>query len=209
MTNVKCQIANSPHPNPLPSSPLSPPLGEKVRLRGQRAVWPLCLALPLALLIPAYPSLELWWFQWREPTYTVPLQMGGPLVIRKDAYGSGLFGARRSGGRSHKGIDLAAPLETPVRAAKSGRATIGRLKNGLGRYLEIDHPDGWRTLYAHLNRITVEDDRWVWRGESIGSVGKSGNARRRLIQPHLHFEVWNAQGAPVDPLTVMEPEGHE
>ncbi len=161
------------------------------------------LALPLALLIPAYPSLALWWFQWREPTYAVPLQTTGPLVIRKDAYGSGTFGARRSGGRLHKGIDLAAPLETPVRAAKSGRATIGRLKNGLGHYLEIDHPDGWRTLYAHLDRVTVKDAQWVWQKQPIGTVGKSGNAHRRLIEPHLHFEAWNSEGVPVDPLTVM------
>lgn len=162
------------------------------------------LALPLALLIPAYSSISLWWFQLREPTYLSPLALPGPLQIRKDAFGSGAFGAHRSGGRWHRGVDLLAPLGTEVVAAKSGVARGGRLHNGLGRYVEIQHPDGAMTRYGHLEKIDVQDEGQVHRGDRIGAVGKSGNARRRLIQPHLHFEVWNPEGIPVDPLGVMQ-----
>lgn len=164
----------------------------------------LTLALPLVFLIPAYPSISLRLFQWREPQYRIPLEQGTPFQIRQDPYGSGLFGARRSGGRRHLGIDLVAAVGTPVLASKSGTVTIGRSGNGMGRYLEIRHPDGWRTRYGHLSQIWAWDRQRVRRGDPVGSVGKSGNARRRLIQSHLHFEIWNDQRVPVDPLTVME-----
>ena len=164
----------------------------------------LALALPVFLLLPAYPAVALRLFQWREPLYQVPIEREGPLQIRQDPYGSGLFGAHRSGRRQHQGLDLVAPVGTPVLAAKSGRVAVGRLHTGMGRYVEIHHPDGWTTLYGHLKEITVRDHQRIRRGDLVGTVGKSGNARRRLIQSHLHFEVWNEGGVPVDPLSVME-----
>lgn len=164
----------------------------------------LALAVPLALLVPVTPTLSVWIFKLREPTYQIPLAGMVPLEIREDPYGSGLFGAPRSGGRTHRGVDLVAPIGTPVLAAKSGTVVIGRLRNGMGRYVKVQHPDGWITLYGHLKGICVRDRQPVRRGEPLGTVGKSGNARRRLIRPHLHFEVWNDEGVAVDPLTVME-----
>ncbi len=166
--------------------------------------WSLGLGLPLVLWVAAYPYFSVWLFKMREPTFAVPLAVEAPLQIRKDPYGSGEFGAHRSGGRRHRGVDLTAPVGTEVWAAKSGRVAIGRLKNGLGRYVEVHHPDGWRTRYAHLNQIAVRDGQRIGRGQLLGTVGKTGNARRRLIQSHLHFEVWDVEGVPVDPLTVIE-----
>ena len=166
------------------------------------------LALPLFLLIPAYPAISVRMFQWREPMYRVPLEQGIPVAIRQDAYGSGLFRARRSGGRWHRGLDLKAPVGTLVLAAKSGTVAIGRIHNGMGRYVEVHHLDGTTALYGHLKTIAVRDRQRVKRGEFLGTVGKSGNARRRIIQPHLHFEVWNETGMPVDPLGVMDLEDH-
>jgi murein DD-endopeptidase MepM/ murein hydrolase activator NlpD len=96
-----------------------------------------------------------------------------------------------------------------VLAAKSGIAVIGRIHNGLGRYVVIQHPDGWRTRYGHLTEITVRDRQRIRRGQKVGTVGKSGNARWKWIQPHLHFEVWTPEGVPVDPLIVMEAEQDE
>lgn len=164
----------------------------------------LTLVLPVFLLIPAYPAVSLRLFQWQEPRYRVPIEREGPIQIRQDSYGSGLFGAHRSGRRRHRGVDLAAPIGTPVLAGKSGRVFIGRLHTGMGRYVEIQHPDGWTTLYGHLKEISVRDRQRIRRGEAVGTVGKTGNARRRLIQSHLHFEVWNEESVPVDPLSVME-----
>jgi murein DD-endopeptidase MepM/ murein hydrolase activator NlpD len=74
----------------------------------------------------------------------------------------------------------------------------------MGRYVEIRHPDGWLSRYGHLKSIAIRDRQRVHRGDAVGAVGKSGNAGRRLIRPHLHFEVWDDKGNPVDPLGVME-----
>lgn len=162
-------------------------------------------ALAVALfLLPIYPAFCLQLFKIREPMFRVPIARSSPIQIRKDPYGSGFFGAPRNGGRRHNGIDLVAPVGTRVLAAKSGIAVIGRKKNGMGRYVEVRHPDGWMTRYGHLKEIRIRDRQRVRRGDGLGTVGKSGNARRRRMQPHLHFEVWNQKRQAVDPLTVME-----
>lgn len=164
----------------------------------------LTLTLPLLLLAPMYPSVSVWIFKMREPSFQVPIAVSGPLQIRSDPYGSGLFGARRSGGRKHRGVDLVAPVGSRAVASKSGTAMIGRKKNGMGRYVEVRHPDGWMSRYGHLKSITIRDRQRVRRGDAVGTVGKSGNAKRRIIQPHLHFEVWNEKEEPLDPLAFLE-----
>lgn len=163
----------------------------------------LAIAFPIFLL-PIYPAFCLQLFKIREPLFRVPVALSSPIQIRDDPYGSGLFGAPRNGGRRHNGIDLVAPVGTRVLAAKSGMAVIGRKRNGMGRYAEVRHPDGWVTRYGHLKEIRIHDRQRVHRGDCLGTVGKSGNARRRRMQPHLHFEVWNEKKEVLDPLTVME-----
>jgi len=156
--------------------------------------------LPAALLVPVVTPL---WGRWqlacREPTFTWPIGGLSDYVLRADAYGSGAFGSRRRGGGSHNGIDVAAPIGTQVRAAKSGTARHGRQRDGMGTYLEVHHHDGSVALYGHLSRMVVADGQWVSRGQVIGLVGKSGNARPRRIHPHLHFEL-RLRGVPLDPL---------
>ncbi|MBE6446745.1 MAG: M23 family metallopeptidase [Alphaproteobacteria bacterium] len=87
----------------------------------------------------------------------------------------------------HKGVDLAAPKNTPVMAAADGVITsIGR-KGSYGKYISIRHADGYQTAYAHLNgyRADLKVKSKVKRGEVIGYVGSTG----RSTGPHLHFEV--------------------
>lgn len=77
----------------------------------------------------------------------------------------------------------------------------GVLVGGLGRYVELAHGGGLRSLYAHLQAIDTETGRRVRQGERIGTVGTTGNARHWLITPHVHLElVKDAQ--PVDPATM-------
>lgn len=124
-----------------------------------------------------------------------------PLVIRHDAKGDGRFGAPRSGHRVHRGIDIAAPLGSPVRALRSGRVITATKHRGMGRYVEVQHGRRLRSLYAHLQTIAVHPGDRVRQGQVIGTVGKTGNARHAWITPHLHLEVTRA-GAPVDPATL-------
>lgn len=132
---------------------------------------------------------------WRPVVAPVELAQ---LVIRQDAKGDGHFGAPRSGHVAHRGVDIEAPLGSPVRAIRSGRVITTGRHRGRGLYLELDHGRGLRSLYAHLQTIEVARGDRVRQGQRIGTVGKTGNARHPLITPHLHLEVSSA-GQFVDP----------
>lgn len=151
-----------------------------------------------AVVLGALGAAELPYVNWRR--IAAPLD-ARPLVIRQDAKGNGRFQAPRSGGRTHRGVDVAARLDDPVRAIRSGRvATVGTHR-GLGRFVEVQHRWGYRSLYAHLRAVTVTPGQRVRQGQVLGAVGKTGNARHAWITPHLHLEVLR-QGAPVDPQTL-------
>jgi peptidoglycan hydrolase-like protein with peptidoglycan-binding domain len=105
----------------------------------------------------------------------------------------------RRGDRFHGGVDLLAAAGTPVLAAAPGRVTwAGPRAGGWGNLITIAHPDGVRTLYAHLSTIRVHVGEWVAGGTIVGRVGSTGDA----TGPHLHFEV-RVHGAEVDPLGAL------
>lgn len=131
---------------------------------------------------------------------TAPLlQSPIPLVWPVLAPVGDRFGPR--GDAFHAGIDLLAPRGTPVMAAGPGTVTwAGRRPGGWGRLVVVRHPDGVRTLYAHLASIDVRVGDQVSGGAILGRVGSSGNA----TGPHLHFEV-RVHGAAIDPLGALVP----
>lgn len=121
--------------------------------------------------------------------FICPIDYNGNVLIRSDARGDGFFAAKRNGGRLHQGVDLFAPLNTPVIAVRSGRVVAAEKSNGMGNYVKLQHPEGILTLYGHLTRIYVRKNQLIRQGQVIGTVGKTGNANHPDIQPHLHFEV--------------------
>ncbi|MBN1426884.1 MAG: M23 family metallopeptidase [Anaerolineae bacterium] len=94
-------------------------------------------------------------------------------------------------GPGHSGIDLGAPVGTPVYAADSGVVIFSGWNNwGYGILVVLDHsgPGGWTSYYAHLNSKAVGCGQMVSRGQYIGQVGSTGNSSGA----HLHFELrWN------------------
>jgi murein DD-endopeptidase MepM/ murein hydrolase activator NlpD len=88
-------------------------------------------------------------------------------------------------GALHEGIDMQAPLRTPVYATAPGKVVFAGWHASYGRMLEIDHGYGIRTRYAHLDRIEVQDGAEVGFGNEIGLIGSSG----RTSGTHLHYEV--------------------
>lgn len=107
--------------------------------------------------------------------------------------------------RLHKGIDIAAPMGTPIWAVADGTVlTVDYEGGGYGNFLEIRHDDGTVTLYAHAHRILVQKGQRVRRGEVIAEVGSTG----RSSAPHLHFEVKPDGKNPVDPLTYVAIANH-
>jgi murein DD-endopeptidase MepM/ murein hydrolase activator NlpD len=96
----------------------------------------------------------------------------------------------------HYGIDISAPMGTPVFATADGVVGSVGYKGAYGNIVEINHGFGYTTIYAHLSRAYVRPGEVVKRGQRIGEVGSSG----RSTGPHLHYEVlqFNINKNPLD-----------
>ena len=144
------------------------------------------------------------------PPVTAVAQPAGPITrliafvapLRGYAINSA-FGLRRlaseARARQHKGVDMAAPSGTTVFAACEGEVLrTGYEAGGYGRFIEVRHPNGMTTLYAHLSRVDVARGDRVAAEERIGLVGSTGHS----TGPHLHFEV-RRDHAQINPTTVL------
>jgi len=98
----------------------------------------------------------------------------------------------------HRGVDITAPVGTPVRASADGVVLHAGLLSGYGRLIVIDHGGGTQTYYAHLSRFSVVPGQEIRQGEVIGAVGMSG----RVTAPHLHYEV-RRNGNPTNPVPYL------
>lgn len=98
----------------------------------------------------------------------------------------------------HKGVDLAAPINTPIWAAADGVVTHRSSDTGYGNMLIIEHQHGIQTYYGHMNKFhnDIRVGQKVKAYETIGYVGSTGHS----TGPHLHFET-RINGIPYDPLT--------
>ncbi len=105
--------------------------------------------------------------------------------------------------RAHKGVDYAAPIGTPVRAAGDGRVLFAGRRGGYGNLIELDHSRGITTVYGHLSRFArgMRVGRRVEQGEVIAYVGMTGLA----TGPHLHYE-YRVNGVYKNPQTVKLPD---
>lgn len=103
------------------------------------------------------------------------------------------------GRRAHKGVDLAAPVGTPIYATADGTVSRASWFSGYGLYIAVEHGGEMQTRYAHLSRLNVADGQRVRKGDVIGYVGSTGNS----TGPHLHYEV-RISGEAVNPLPYMQ-----
>lgn len=87
--------------------------------------------------------------------------------------------------RLHDGVDLRASMNTPVYSSYSGTVSYAGWMRGYGKIVIIDHPRGYSTRYAHLNKIFVEKGDNVNIGKLIGKSGNTGVS----TGPHLHYEI--------------------
>lgn len=112
------------------------------------------------------------------------------------------YGFRRSpftGAMSfHNGVDLVAPRGANVHAARSGEVIETGYDAVYGRYVLLQHGDGYETLYGHLDSIVVDLGMQVRTGAVIGKVGSSGLS----TGAHLHFEI-KMNGVPRDPMQLL------
>ena len=85
----------------------------------------------------------------------------------------------------HEGLDMGAPIGTPVEATGDGQVVWAGWRDRYGNLVEIDHGNGIRTRYGHLSKVMATVGAHVARGSVIGLVGETG----RTTGPHLHYEV--------------------
>lgn len=128
------------------------------------------------------------------------------------------WGARRPGGRRHRGTDIMGPKGSEVLAVADGVVTDFGYQRLSGFYVRLDHGSGWSTTYMHLNNDTEGTDDglgglWtavyptltigapVVAGQVIGYVGDSGNAEG--TQPHIHVDV-KRDGVKVNPYPYLK-----
>ncbi len=114
------------------------------------------------------------------------------------SFGETRLSSAAGGARPHKGVDISAPLGTPVVAAAAGVVISCGWQAEMGKSVYIDHGHGFATLYGHLKKILVKPGDKVKKGQIIGTVGMTGNS----TGPHLHYEV-HVQGVPVNPQTYL------
>jgi len=140
--------------------------------------------------------------------YRVTIRVGAPWLFpvagagERDIGGS-FLDPRDGGRREHYGIDIFAPRGTPVLAAVDGRAhMVDTTRNGglmVWQFASGRHS----AYYAHLDRLFVQRGQRIRRGDTIGLVGNTGNAR--TTPPHLHFGTFVRNHGPVDPVTLVLP----
>ena len=99
----------------------------------------------------------------------------------------------------HSGIDFKGATGSPIFAAATGEVTFAGRKSGYGNVVEITHPNGIMTRYAHLSRIDVRLGQPIEAGATLGGLGSTG----RSTGPHLHFEV-RINGRAVNPRPFLE-----
>ncbi len=104
----------------------------------------------------------------------------------------------------HKGIDLAIPVGTPVRTIADGRVVYAGWGTGYGKYVKVEHPGGYATIYSHLSKFEVHVGEQVKQGEVVALSGNTGWS----TGPHLYFQFF-VHGKPVNPLHIAHytPKG--
>ncbi len=103
------------------------------------------------------------------------------------------FGARW--GTTHYGLDIANSIGTPIVAAADGVVIEAGSASGFGLWVRIQHADGTITVYGHVDTYSVREGDRVKAGEQIARMGNRGQS----TGPHLHFEVWDADGLKINP----------
>ena len=123
-------------------------------------------------------------------------------ILGPSAYGD-TWGAPRSGGRRHQGVDMLAPTGTPLQAVVSGFLAQNALQVLGGITMSLVGDNGNRYYYGHLSAYEGLPGR-VEQGQVIGYIGDTGNA---IGVPHLHFEIHPNLGGPVNPTPSVRAAG--
>lgn len=132
-----------------------------------------------------------------KPKETEPAKVTWKVPIKYRKFTSA-YGWREDpvyGGRKfHYGVDLAAPEGTKIVASRGGTVTVASYDSSCGYYVQIDHGDGYKSIYMHMTHYIVSKGDKVTQGQTIGYCGSTGKS----TGPHLHFGI-SKNGSYVNP----------
>lgn len=111
------------------------------------------------------------------------------------------FGPRS--GSTHQGLDIAAPIGTPIRVPVGGTVINSGPASGFGLWVRVRHDDGSITVYGHINQTFVSVGQRVSAGDTIAEVGNRGQS----TGPHLHIEVIDPGGSKINPRPWLDERG--
>jgi murein DD-endopeptidase MepM/ murein hydrolase activator NlpD len=152
------------------------------------------LLVPPLRQAPRYVQLLM-----QAPPKALPVPVAGVVAGRL----TNSWGAPRSGGRHHEGIDIFARRNTPVVSATDGIVTRVGWNTLGGRIVMVTGPGGYHHYYAHLERFGSKKlGEAVRRGEVIGYVGDSGNAKG--TPTHLHYGIYRFGGGAINPYPLLK-----
>lgn len=187
----------SPAPEPLPASTPSAVSSASTSLTGvtpaggASATVPaptpslVSTAMPTAAPMPTVPAAA---GAKRIPVLAWPIALQAPRIVISQGFRPG-----------HRGIDIAAPTGTAIKAMAAGVVkSVEKAETLYGWKIIVDHGDGVHTWYAHLSAFAVAEGDRIQAGQTIGSVGSTGLS----TGPHLHFEL-RVDDVQLDPRTVL------
>lgn len=126
-----------------------------------------------------------------------------PLFAHFTAAGSFTSGFGARWGVQHLGVDIAAPIGTPIYAVADGEVIDAGPAAGFGMWVRLLHADGTITVYGHVDTTTVSVGEYVLAGDQIATMGNRGFS----TGPHVHFEVWLNGSDKVDPIPWLATRG--
>ncbi|WP_019932767.1 M23 family metallopeptidase [Nocardia sp. BMG111209] len=124
-------------------------------------------------------------------------------IYSKFANGTFTSGFGTRWGAEHLGVDIAAPIGTPIYAVEDGTVIDAGPASGFGMWVRLKHDDGTITVYGHVDTAVVSVGQRVMAGDQIATVGNRGFS----TGPHCHFEVWLNGNDKVDPLPWLASRG--
>ncbi|MFI6871608.1 M23 family metallopeptidase [Nocardia sp. NPDC050406] len=176
------------------AEPVAAPVATPFGLTGL----PVEIAGPLAQAEQAIKDLQQ---QLAPPVPMIAPQIAAPAVLPIGGQISSGFGSRW--GAFHYGVDIADALGTPIHSAMGGTVLESGPASGFGMWVRVLQDDGTTAVYGHINESFVHEGQRVNAGDVIATVGNRGQS----TGPHLHLEIWDANGGKIDPVAWLAAKG--
>ncbi|WP_155832201.1 M23 family metallopeptidase [Gordonia alkanivorans] len=184
-------------------------VGNAAQAAAQPAPQPAKIALPESVKMPAGlvlpPELDKIARDILPPSAFTPGVPGHPGIRKavKPVSGTVTSGYGPRWGTNHNGVDIANKIGTPIYAVTDGVVLESGPASGFGQWVRVKQDDGTTGVFGHVDQSFVRPGQHVTAGQKIATVGNRGQS----TGPHLHYEVWDANGKKINPQVWLNQRG--